>query len=343
MGLGELEISPLIESVQPDQLAEMVDEATRLDPEYEAVDFGAWYEVATPTGADADEVAKVVGAAAGVTAAYVMRPVPPPVVNASNDPRSSNQGYLDAAPNGIDARYAWGFTGGDGAGIAWVDMEQGWNFNHEDLASAAITLISGINGNYFFHGTSVLGEVAMVDNARGGVGIAPAATARAISQQRTAASYNTADAIVDAVAHMAYGDVLLLEAQEYDPAGSPGYWPVEIADATYEAIRLATALGITVVEAGANGGFDLDAYMNAAGRQIFNRSSVDFERFRSDHGRCGIPHHHHIAGWGSRTMEVGSTATVGERVSTRQARTRRARTTPCTRPGSMAHRALHRS
>lgn len=49
------------------------------------------------------------------------------------NPRNTNQGYLDAAPAGIDARYAWGFPGGDGMGANMVDMEQGWNLNHEDL------------------------------------------------------------------------------------------------------------------------------------------------------------------------------------------------------------------
>ena len=95
----------------------------------------------------------------------------------------------------------------------------------------------------------MLGEVLMVDNSVGGVGIAPSATGRVVSQWRTAANYNTVDAILDAVAHMAFGDVLLLEAQDVDPVSGQGLWPVEIADATYEAIRLATALGIVVVEA----------------------------------------------------------------------------------------------
>ncbi len=41
------------------------------------------------------------------------------------DPRNTNQDYLDAAPTGIDARYAWAFPGGDGAGQRIVDLERG--------------------------------------------------------------------------------------------------------------------------------------------------------------------------------------------------------------------------
>jgi subtilase family protein len=272
---GDLRLLPLIESMTPVRLAELIDLARSRDPEYDPASFSAWYQVICPPDSDPDEVAKGLRGLTGVEAAYVMRPGPPPV-NPSDDPRSTNQGYLDSAPNGIDARYAWGFAGGDGAGVGFVDMEQGWNLNHEDLAAAGISVISGINNAYRWHGTSVLGEVRMVDNTVGGVGIAPTSVGRVVSQQRSASSYNTADAILDAAANMAFGDVLLLEAQEYDPVGGAYLWPVEIVDGTFDAIRLATALGVVVVEAGCNGGYDLDAYTNAAGRRIFDRSSADF-------------------------------------------------------------------
>jgi len=272
---GTLRLLPLLESVEPKQLAEFVDRARRNDPEYKPADFSVWFQVVCPEGIDPDELARALRQLAEVETAYVMRPGPPPV-NAGDDPRNTNEGYLDAAPNGIDARYAWGFAGGDGAGIGFVDMEQGWNLNHEDLVAAGITIISGVNNAYFYHGTSVLGEVLMVDNTLGGIGIAPSSSGRVVSQQRTAASYNTPDAILDAVAHMAFGDVLLLEAQEYDPVRGLYYWPVEIVDATYDAIRLATALGIVVVEAGCNGGYDLDSYTNLSGKKIFDRTSADF-------------------------------------------------------------------
>jgi serine protease len=271
-----LRLMPLIESLDARQLADLVDRAVRNDPTYVPADFSSWQQVVCPAGMNPDELARAMRALDDVETAYVLRPLPPPV-SPADDPRSTNQGYLDAAPNGIDARFAWGIAGGDGSGIGFVDLEQGWNLGHEDLAAAGITLISGLNKAYYYHGTSVLGEVLMVDNTLGGVGIAPAASGRVVSQWRTAASYNTADAILDAVAHMAFGDVLLLEAQETDPVGGEYFWPVEIVDGNYDAIRLATALGIVVVEAGCNGGYDLDAYTNLAGKKIFDRNTpADF-------------------------------------------------------------------
>ncbi|HSY50612.1 MAG TPA: S8 family peptidase [Thermoanaerobaculia bacterium] len=271
---GDMRLRPLVESLAPRELDALIDRARRLDSEYKPVDFSVWFQADVPTSADPDELVRVIRGSKEIETAYIMRPGPPPV-NPDDDPRSANQGYLDAAPNGIDARYAWGFTGGDGTGIGFVDVEQGWNLNHDDLAAAGITIISGVSTAYPDHGTSVLGEVLMVDNTQGGVGIAPSARGRVVSQWRTA-GYNTPDAILDAAAHMSFGDVLLLEAQEHDPVGGLYYWPVEIVDATYEAIRLTTALGIVVVEAGCNGGYDLDAYMNISGKKIFDRSSPDF-------------------------------------------------------------------
>ncbi|KAK4194227.1 peptidase S8/S53 domain-containing protein [Triangularia verruculosa] len=207
-----------------------------------------------------------------VSSVHALQQGPPPAVNPNDDPRSGNQGYLNAAPQGINARYAWTVTGGDGANVGVVDMEQGWNLNHEDLRAANITLISGRNGNYFDHGTAVLGQMLMTDNQIGGVGIIPAAKGRVISQSRPDGSYNTASTILDACNNMAVGDILLLEAQEFDPVGGQYYWPVSVADANFDAILVCSGKGIVVVEAACNGGFDLDAYRNLAGKRIFNRA-----------------------------------------------------------------------
>jgi hypothetical protein len=137
-------------------------------------------------------------------------------------------------------------------------------------------MISGQNAAWFGHGTSVLGEMFMVDNQLGGIGIVPGAKGRVISQHRSDWSYNTADAILDAAAHLSFGDIILLEAQEYDPVSGVYYWPVEVADSNFDAIQLATAMGITVVQAGCNGAYDLDQYVNLEGKRIFDRPSDDF-------------------------------------------------------------------
>ncbi|MET3807185.1 hypothetical protein ABIB25_004208 [Nakamurella sp. UYEF19] len=233
-----------------------------------------YFSVTAPDADRAVALAREISALDDVETAYVEGgPTPPPTVNATDDPLSATQGYLDAAPHGIDARFAWGHT--DGHGVGFVDVEQGWTLNHEDLAAAGIHLISGVNTAYFGHGTAVLGEVVAVDNTLGGVGIAPAAHARVVSQYRADGSYGTAAAILSAVDVMSAGDVMLLEAQTFDSAGA--YLPVEIEAAVFDAIRAATDAGIVVIEAGGNGSVDLDAWTDDSGNHLLRRSDPAFQ------------------------------------------------------------------
>ena len=270
-------LTPLFRSKKPDEIIDLVNRAVEADPTYRPPNFMAYFAVSIPAGVNPEAVAKVLSTWPTVTVAYVEPPpIEPPVVNAADDSRSINQGYLDQAPDGINAEYAWGFAGGDGTGQALVDLEWGWTFNHEDLAAIGITLISGINNSYFFHGTGVLGEVAAQDNMVGCVGITPSlASVRCVSQWLTGGGYSTSQPILDAIAVMSFGDVLLLEAQTV----LWGYSnvPVEIEPAVFDVIRLATAQGIVVVEAAGNGGVDLDTVVNQSGKLIFNRASADFK------------------------------------------------------------------
>jgi hypothetical protein len=236
--------------------------------------FRSYVVIEPPAGADAIDLARTLNERADVEIAYVEGGPTPPPVSPANNPLSGNQGYLAAAPGGIDAYWAWGHA--DGSGVDFVDLEQGWTLNHEDLAAAAIGIISGLNQTYTGHGTAVLGEVVGVDNFIGVVGVAPSARARVVSQWRTAGNYQTADAIRSAMSAMRAGDVLLLEAQTTYPPGTD-LLPVEVEQAVYDAIRAATDAGIVVIEAGGNGAVDLDQFQDVRGRRILNRSSPDFQ------------------------------------------------------------------
>ena len=200
-----------------------------------------------------------------------------PQVNPGDDPYNSSQDYLDAAPEGIDARWAWTQPNGQGAGIGFVDLEQGWFPNHEDFTSKSPTLVYGDNrdgvGTYRGnHGTAVLGEVIADDNTLGVVGIAPSVNSVRMTSHYNAGtntSGNVADAILGVLPTMNPGDVLLLEVQR-------SFLPTEMDDADFDAIRLAVALGIVVVEAAGNGSRNLDTYANTLGDNILIRGSIDF-------------------------------------------------------------------
>lgn len=253
------------------EIEAMVDEAVARDDTYRPPNLLTYFVVTCPPQVDAEQLAASVRQWKTVQDAYVEAgPTPPPVVNAADDPRSVNQRYLDPAPAGIDAEYAWTKPGGDGTGVGFIDLEQGWTLNHEDLAAAGITVISGTSTAYFGHGTAVLGEVVAVDNTLGCVGIAPQATTRVVSQYQPT-GYNTSQAILSALAAMSFGDVLLLEAQTTFH-GTTSFWPVEVETAVYDTIRLGSALGIVIVEAGGNGSHDLDTF-TLGGLQVLNRAA----------------------------------------------------------------------
>lgn len=228
-----------------------------------------------------DEVLKVLNATPGVDRAYAEVPMGDPAVNPGDDDYNGQQDYLDAAPVGIDARWAWTQPNGEGAGIAVIDMEQGWLLGHEDYAAKAPAVVAGDNrdgvGTYVGnHGCAVLGEMIADDNDRGVVGIAPSAgPVRCASHYDAGTNTNghVADAVVGAIANLAAGDVLVIEAQTVPP--DPFGAPAEYVDDSFDAIRLASALGIIVFEAAGNGDNDLDTLTNG-GLEILNPASADF-------------------------------------------------------------------
>lgn len=197
----------------------------------------------------------------------------PPVVTPGDDPYNVSQGYQNAAPTGIDARWMWTQADGEGAGVAVVDIEGAWNVTHQDLVSKSPTLIHGAQGTaagWFDHGTSVLGEIVATDNTVGVVGTAPAVTSVRMSSIFDAAqTFHVEDAFIAAIAAMTAGDILLIELQT-------GFLPQETIDAQLDLIRLATSQGILVVEAGGNGASDLDAWTDGSAHHRLNRGSPDF-------------------------------------------------------------------
>ncbi|MEL7030079.1 MAG: hypothetical protein AAGL49_12945, partial [Pseudomonadota bacterium] len=150
-----------------------------------------------------EEIVKILRAAPGVADAYVDLEGDDPAVNPANDVYAGQQGYLDAAPVGIDARWAWTQPNGCGNGIGVVDVERGWHLGHEDYAAKSPTLLYGDNRPLSAdHGTAVFGEMIADDNAVGVVGIANAAAlVRASSywDQATNTSSDYANAFLAAI------------------------------------------------------------------------------------------------------------------------------------------------
>jgi hypothetical protein len=73
---------------------------------------------------DLEELVELLRRAQGVEEAYVDPPGEDPSIDPSDDDWFPHQGYLKPAPDGIDAKYAWGFVGGAGQLQHFIDMEE---------------------------------------------------------------------------------------------------------------------------------------------------------------------------------------------------------------------------
>jgi hypothetical protein len=230
-------------------------------------DLSSFFHVEAPEE-QKEELAQRLRELDEVEAAYVKPPGEPPRINdmrpsapapAGPTPDfSSRQTYLNAAPAGIDARLAWGIPGGSGQGIRIIDCEWGWRFTHEDLLQNQGGVAIGTNDSDDDHGTAVLGVYSGDLNPIGITGICPEAATRAASFL----NLETATVIQQAADLLRPGDILLLEIHRPGPAatgiGQEGFIPIEWWPDDLAAIRYAVSRGIIVVEAGGNGGQDLD-------------------------------------------------------------------------------------
>lgn len=169
----------------------------------------------------------------------------------------ARQGYLETAPAGIEARYAWTQPGGRGAGVRVIDCEWGWRFTHEDLRLNQGGVVVGTASADTNHGTAVLGEISGDVNTFGITGIAPDATVFG-----AAFSLPTAQVIQQSADRLGAGDIMLLEIHRSGPGasgvGQDGFIAVEWWPDDYLAIRYASNRGVIVVEAAGNGARNLD-------------------------------------------------------------------------------------
>ena len=236
-------------------------------------DLSVFYRVEAPTERLEDlrdELAKT----ELVEAAFIKPAVELPRINdmaaAPDEPPpatadfSTRQIYLNAAPAGVDARWAWTQAGGRGRDIRIIDIEGDWRFTHEDLTQNQGGVVAGTRQtgiDWRNHGTAVLGEFSGDVNTIGIVGIAAEAIASGIAH----GGIGSAGAINQAATRLRAGDVMLLEMHRPGPrnnfaarADQRGYIAVEWWPDDFAAILNATSRGIIVVEAAGNGAENLD-------------------------------------------------------------------------------------
>lgn len=203
----------------------------------------------------------------------------------------AQSGQAAAQRQGQQSTLAQSTQSSSTAKLVICDLEQGWTMKHLDLVPLNLSdPVYGANrateGGMGDHGAAVLGQVAAAGNSPFGIRGAATDIARLLlaSHYRSkvekdadgvtphpfaGTNGNVAAAIAQALAFQPMPAILLLEVQR-------GLLPTEVDEADFDAIRLASGLGVLVVEAAGNGGFDLDAWSEPATHRSLNRGAGSF-------------------------------------------------------------------
>ncbi len=250
-GAMEIRVSPSLDRDIRRRIQALVKRACLFSPAYKPPDFRLFFSVEW-IGSERDILEYLVSLPEVELAQMVGESRRPKMVPTCGDPCTTGQGYLRAAPEGIGAEDIWMISGGEGQNVRFVDIEEAWSFEHEEIADLRVQLISGVNGyGDQGHGTAVLGIVAARRNGFGIVGAVPCLDFVGVSSVwETSQSINVPLAVVAALEVLRPGDVLLIELET---GRDDSWYPIERDGLIFELIRLGSALGIIVVEPAGNG------------------------------------------------------------------------------------------
>ncbi len=274
------ELVPLF-GLSEDRIARRAESVESASPDAGPLEMALYYKVRAPEEM-LEGIRQAILNESTVEGAYIKPPSYPPfwvsqpgIVTAQAAPNvappntsdfTARQLYLDAAPGGVDARFAWTVAGGRGDNVQIIDIEGAWRFTHEDLAQNQGGVVGGTPSpdlGWRNHGTAVVGVFGADVNSIGVTGICPNAHTRAIS---IFGGLGSAAAIRQGADLLRPGDVMLLELHRPGPrfnfasnANQTGFIAIEWWPDDFDAIRYAIGKGIVVVEAAGNGAEDLDA------------------------------------------------------------------------------------
>lgn len=280
-GLGA--IAPLF-TQSDDDLGNLQKAALQNDPSYTPTDFRAFVRLRFSDGVplrpalrDLRRIPEVIHA--GVQA----------VGSGPHDPWvESWQPQIAAAPTGVDALHAWTVT--RGAGVTVAVIERGWWVKHSEFLGAPFVATTGgpalaygaasADADDQRHGTEMLGILCALTDAAGIEGVANGATVRLYSylEDEAGVSENLAAALMQAVVDLSAGDVILLEVQISEDKDPPSWTnlPAEYAAELHAVIRLASALGIAVIEPAGNADEDLGSVTHGGSWTCLDRDHPDF-------------------------------------------------------------------
>ncbi|MFN3216526.1 MAG: S8 family serine peptidase [Acidimicrobiales bacterium] len=195
----------------------------------------------------------------------MVQPDPELVATQIVDPEEDNQRYLDVAPVGHGAEWAWPQPGGTGDRVTIAVIDSGFDTSHPDVdrADAPGVRIPHRPARDLSHGLQVLGILVADDDDAGIRGIAHDARIRIINSGSTGA--DAARAVGLATAALGPGDVLSISQGIRATSGSSIVLPLVYSASVRDALRTAAAKGIITVVSAGNGGANLDTYADRLG------------------------------------------------------------------------------
>jgi uncharacterized repeat protein (TIGR03803 family) len=227
-------------------------------------DLNLQFYFTLPPGMDAAGVIDRLNPLDIVDLAQPMPRCPPPPLPPNFEPQQAD---CQAAPVGGGVFNVWTNYGVFGAGLQVADIEYSYNSSHMDLPAIVNLDTSAVDPfNDDNHGTATLGEISALENGWGTTGIGYDASFY-FAGAEYASGYDVGRGITTATSQLREGDVMLIEQQLYGPnstqdvinnGGQFGMVPVEWFQPYYDRVVTAVGLGIVVIEAGANGGQNLD-------------------------------------------------------------------------------------
>lgn len=288
----------------------------------QASDMGNYFVILLQQGQPGEKLVDELNKLDIVELAYLAPIVKTPDVPPITPSFIGQQDYLNAAPQGIDARYAWTIPGGKGFQVKIIDVEKGWNLTHEDLPSMFIVDGKNETDDSRQHGTAVMSIMLGLEDGAGVTGIVPRAVGGVVSARRglgLAYFDNVAEAVLIAAANLSEGDVMLIEQHAKGPkknldctcASNCGYIAVEYWNDVFDAVNAATASGIVVVAAAGNGEASLDhsRYKDRFNRTVRNSGAIFVGAGESStrKPKCFSNHGSRLdlQGWGENVMAAG--------------------------------------
>lgn len=235
-------------------------------------DLTQCFTLAPRTEAEAAEWASRARSAPGVQ--WVERATPVYPAQMPVPDFSGEQFILDDAPRGLGVRGFWAQTRLRGQGVNFVDIELGTDPGHVELRRFGDLLDAPGAGTSFLadgetddHGLACMGMVVGAADAQGIDGMAPDARPHFFPAYPVEYTWGVGAALLRALDTLSAGDVVLLELQRPGPnydagrdeSGQWGMVPVEWSRVDQDALRVASAEGVTVIEPAGNGFQDLDA------------------------------------------------------------------------------------